>query len=208
MWQLIVALAGSYLLGSIPTAYLVVKRMARLDVRTVGSGNVGATNAARAAGWGAGLTVFLLDVGKGLLAVQLLAPWLVHPVNPAVRFGCGLMAVIGHAFPLFLKFRGGKGVATTIGVVLGTMPLVAALCLLVWVSCFLPWRYVSVASLASAVMLPVAQALTRRSQAEILLGTALALLVIARHRSNIERLRQGTEHRVERRAPMCGTRER
>lgn len=197
------ALLGSYFIGSIPTAYLLVKRWKRLDVRTVGSGNVGATNVARVAGSRAGAIVFCLDLAKGLAAVLGLAPWLIQPLSPAAQLGCGLSAVLGHAFPLFLAFRGGKGVATTIGVLLGTMPLVAGVCLTVWLTCVLIWRYVSVGSMAAAVTLPIAQTLTHRTLPEVLLGSALALLIIGRHRANIARLVQGTEHRVGR--PRRGT---
>ena len=192
---LLLALAGSYLVGSIPTAYLLVKRLKRVDVRTVGSGNVGATNVTRAAGLGAGTAVFLLDLAKGLVAVWGLAPWLARPVTPAVQLACGLAAVVGHVFPVFLGFRGGKGVATTIGVLIGTVPLIAVVCLAVWAGCFLVWRYVSVGSLAAAVTLPVVQTLVHRPLPEVLLGAALAGVIIARHRTNIIRLLHGTEHR-------------
>ena len=191
-----VALVGSYLLGSVPTAYLLVKRFKRVDVRSVGSGNVGATNAMRVGGTWMGLAVFLIDAGKGLAAVLLIAPWLVHPLTPAVRLGCGLAAILGHVYPVFLQFRGGKGVATTIGVLLGTMPLVAALCLSVLGGCVLLWRYISVGSIAAAVTLPIAQLATRQGIAEVLLGCTISLLIILRHRANIERLLQGREHRV------------
>ena len=196
MLPLAAAVLGSYLLGSIPTAYLLIKWARRVDVRTVGSGNVGATNAARAGGWQMGLAVFLIDAGKGWLAVQVLAPGLLDGATPATRLGCGLSAVVGHNFPIFLGFRGGKGVATTIGVLLGTMPLVAAVCLAVWTACFLIWRYVSVGSLAAAVTLPIMQWVTRQTRPELLLGAALALLIVLRHRANIERLLQGREHRI------------
>ena len=197
----LLALAGSYLVGSIPTAYLVVRWLARVDVRTIGSGNVGATNVTRAAGLGPGVAVFLIDLGKGLAAVLVVARWLMAPeaLTPAVRLGCGLAAVLGHVFPVFLRFQGGKGVATTIGVVLGTMPPVAGLCLAVWGAGFALSRYVSVGSLAAAVALPVAQLLLRYPLSEVLLGTALAALIIVRHRANIGRLVQGTEHRIGRR---------
>jgi glycerol-3-phosphate acyltransferase PlsY len=195
---LLLALAGSYLVGSIPTAYLLVKRLKRVDVRTVGSGNVGATNVTRAAGLGAGTAVFVLDLAKGLVAVWGLAPWLIRPVTPAVQLACGLAAVVGHVFPVFLGFRGGKGVATTIGVLIGTVPLIAAMCLAVWAGCFLVWRYVSVGSLATAVTLPLIQTLVHRPLPEILLGAALAGVIIARHRTNIIRLLHGTEHRAGR----------
>ena len=195
------ACAGAYVLGSIPTAYLLVRWLKRVDVRTVGSGNVGATNVARAAGLGPGIAVFLVDFGKGLAAVLVLAPWLVAPgaLTPAVRLACGLSAVLGHVFPVFLRFQGGKGVATMLGVVVGTMPPVAAVCLLVWGACVALWRYVSVGSLAAAVALPITQLLMRQTLSEVLLGTALAAVVIVRHRANIARLVQGTEHRVGRR---------
>ena len=197
----LLALAGSYLVGSIPTAYLVVHWLAHVDVRTIGSGNVGATNVTRAAGLGPGVAVFLIDLGKGLAAVLVVARWLIAPgvLTPAAQLGCGLSAVLGHVFPVFLRFQGGKGVATTIGVVLGTMPSVAALCLAVWVVGFALSRYVSVGSLAAAVALPVAQLLLRHALSEVLLGTALAALIIVRHRANIGRLVQGTEHRIGRR---------
>ena len=192
---LLLALAGSYLVGSIPTAYLLVKRLKRVDVRTVGSGNVGATNVTRAAGLGAGTAVFVLDLAKGLVAVWGMSPWLARPVTPAVQLACGLAAVVGHVFPVFLGFRGGKGVATTIGVLIGTVPLIAVVCLAVWAGCFLVWRYVSVGSLAVAVTLPVVQTLVHRPLPEVLLGAALAGVIIARHRTNIIRLLHGTEHR-------------
>ena len=208
--QLLIGLLAAYLIGSIPTAFLIVKWLKRVDVRTVGSGNVGATNAARVAGKGAGAVVFLLDAAKGLVAVLVIAYWswsLEVPAIPRCGYGmvtpqllCGLAAVAGHCFPVFLQFRGGKGVATTIGVLLGTMPSVAAVCLGVWAACFFAWRYVSIASIAAAVTLPIAQLATRQGPMVAFLGAALALLVVARHRSNIQRLLQGTEHRAGQRA--------
>jgi glycerol-3-phosphate acyltransferase PlsY len=196
MAQWLLALLGSYLLGSIPTAYLLIKWLKQVDVRTVGSGNVGATNATRAAGRGAGLAVFLLDAAKGLLAVLVVAPLLLSPASPTAQLACGLAAVLGHNFPVFLQFRGGKGVSTTIGVVLGTMPAIAAACLAVWLACYLPWRYVSLASLAAALAIPVAQWVAGHPWPELLLGAVLALLIVARHRANIERLLHGQERRM------------
>src|SRR3989338_4929889 len=151
------AFGGSYLVGSVPTAYLVVKWLKRVDVRRVGSGNVGATNVTRVAGLWAGLFVFLIDVAKGLVVVLVIAPWALSSATPQARLGCGLCAVLGHNFPVLLGFRGGEGVATTIGVLFGTMPVVAAAYLLVWAACFFLWRYVSVSSLAAAVAIPVTQ---------------------------------------------------
>ena len=192
------ALAGAYLLGSIPTAYLLVKRLKGVDVRTVGSGNVGATNVTRTAGFGAGVAVFLVDVLKGLAAVWWIAPALQPEPTPMFRLVCGAAAVVGHVFPVFLTFRGGKGVATTIGVLIGLSPLVALTFAIVWLLVFLLTRYVSAASIAAAAAIPVGLLLDQRLPEELLLGAALALLLIIRHRANIQRLARGTEHRFGR----------
>ena len=193
---LLTALAVSYVVGSFPTAYVFVKWLKRVDIRSIGSGNVGATNVTRVAGLWSGVLVFLIDAAKGVLAVSVVAPWLVHPLSSSTRLACGLMAVLGHVFPVFLKFQGGKGFATTIGVVAATMPQAAGLCLAVWAVGFLCSRYVSVGTLAAAVALPLAQRLTGQSREDILLGTSLSLLIIVRHRANIARLLHGQEHRA------------
>ena len=157
MWlRLSLALGSSYLLGSIPTAYLFVKGIKRVDVRRLGSGNVGATNAARVAGGGVGLIVFLLDAGKGWLAARGCSRWWLGAPSATAQLACGLMAVVGHVWPLFLRFKGGKGVATTLGVFLGTMPGVVAIFLVVWVASLVCWRYVSVGSLLAALTIPLA----------------------------------------------------
>ena len=192
MW----ALASSYLIGSIPTAYLVVRGLKRVDIRTVGSGNVGATNVTRVAGVWAGVAVLCLDMLKGAVATLGLARWMVDAPTVTGQLACGLMAVVGHCFPIALGFRGGKGVATTIGVVLTTMPAVASVCLLIWLISFAMWRYVSVSSLAAAGTLPTTQLLTHAPWSDVCLGAILAGLIILRHRDNIERLRRGTEHRM------------
>ena len=192
------ALVLSYLAGSIPTAYLVVKRLKRIDIRTVGSGNVGATNVTRTAGKGAGAAVFAVDVAKGLAATLLIAPRLIDPALPEARIACGLAAVIGHVFPVFLGFRGGKGVAATIGTLIGYAPALALLCGGVWLAIFLLSRYVSLASITALAVLPPALVAAHRSLPEVLLGAALSVLVIAKHQSNIQRLVQGTEHRFSR----------
>jgi glycerol-3-phosphate acyltransferase PlsY len=191
----LLALGGSYLIGSIPTAYLLVKRLKGVDVRTVGSGNVGATNVTRTAGLGAGAAVFLVDAMKGLAAVWGVAPALQPEPIPMFRLVCGAAAVVGHIFPVFLKFRGGKGVATTIGVLVSLSPVVALTFAVVWVLVFLLTRYVSAASIAAAAAIPVGLLLDQRLPEELLLGAALAVLIVIRHRANIQRLMQGTEHR-------------
>lgn len=194
--MLVLALLVCYLVGSIPTAFLLVRRTARLDIRTVGSGNVGATNAARVAGTWVGLGVFLFDTLKGFLAAAAIASWLLEDPDRTVRLGCGAAAVLGHNVPVFLRFHGGKGVATTIGVLLGTMPGVAAWGLSLWITVFLVFRYVSIASMALGMAIPVLQVLARHPFADVLLGALLGLGMVVRHSGNLTRLSQGTEPRV------------
>ena len=202
---MVLAIAGSYLVGAIPSGYLIVRWLKRVDVRTVGSGSVGATNVARAAGWGASLLVFTIDVAKGLLAVGLLAPWALGMPMRTERLACGLAAVAGHCYPVFTGFRGGKGVATTIGVLLGAMPELAPTVLLVWACCFAIWRYVSLGSIAAVLMIPTMQVGLHEPGPDAVLGAALAALVIFRHRANIGRLARGEELRAGRRRERAGS---
>jgi len=191
---LLAALLGSYLLGSIPTAYLLTKWTKQVDIRTVGSGNVGATNAGRVLGWRGGALVFLADFLKGLIAA--LAPgWLPGGAIPGAGIACGAAAVLGHNFPCFLQFRGGKGVATTLGVLLGCAPAPTGVVGGVWLFVFAATRYVSLASLAASVAIPIGLLLFRHSLYTVLLGSLLALLIMIRHRANIQRLLSGIEHR-------------
>ena len=192
----LLAVLLGYLLGSLPSAYLLVKWTKRVDIRTVGSGNVGATNALRTAGPLAGIVVLLIDVLKGWLAAAAVPRWILGPVSPALALGCGLAAVLGHVYPCFLQFRGGKGVATTLGALGGSVPAVAGIVVGVWVAVFLLSRYVSLGSLAAALAIPIGQAILRHSMTEIAVGAVLAWLIIARHRANIQRLLSGVESRV------------
>ena len=189
----------SYAIGSIPTAYLLVKRLKGLDVRTIGSGNVGATNVARAAGRWAGAVVFLCDAAKGWMAVSLVAPWMLPEATMAQRLSCGLLAVVGHDAPVWLRFQGGKGVATTIGVLTGTTPQLAAVYVGTWLAVVLGCRYVSMGSMVAAATIPLTQWWLHRSPAEILCGAMLALLIIVKHHGNVIRLAQGREPPISRR---------
>lgn len=211
--ELMLWVAGAYLCGSIPFALLI--GLARgVDVRQVGSGNVGATNVGRALGRKWGVLCFILDVLKGLLPVLIgglmlgYANRLDLPPDEAWRWlALGAAAVLGHVFPVWLKFKGGKGVATGLGVLLGfwpilTLPGVGSA--LLWVTLVLTLRYVSLASMAGAVALPLfafihAQFTAPRPMDRVpffVVGAALALLVVLRHRANISRLIAGTEHRI------------
>ena len=196
MMKLVLALLGCYALGSLPTAYLFVQWFKRVDIRTVGSGNVGATNALRTAGVWIGAAVFVMDVLKGVLAAALIPRWEGLPTAPVLPWVCGFAAVVGHDFPCWLRFQGGKGVATTIGALIGSSPLVAALVVGVWLVVFAASRYVSLASLAAAVTIPTSQLALHRSLDETVMGCILATLMVVRHRANLHRLLSGAEHRA------------
>ena len=198
MTAFLIALLGSYLLGSFPTGFLLVKWLKRVDLRTVGSGNIGATNVGRVAGRWASALVFVIDGAKGYLPAAI-APSLTDALAPGAALACGLAAVVGHNFPIFLGFKGGKGVATTIGVLLAAAWPAGVVYLAVWGAGLLVSRYVSVSSMAAAASIPITLLMLHRAPAEILLGLALTLLIILRHRANIDRLRRGTEPRVGRR---------
>ncbi|MBI4597980.1 MAG: glycerol-3-phosphate 1-O-acyltransferase PlsY [Candidatus Omnitrophica bacterium] len=195
-WSWWLALAASYLVGSFPTGYVLVKWLTHQDVRAIGSGNVGATNVTRAAGPGLGAIVLLIDIAKGALAASLLASAFIHPISLTARLSCGLAAVVGHTASVFLAFRGGKGVATTVGVLLAAMPGIGLASSLVWLAGFAVSRYVSVGSLLAAISIPVWQMLAHQDPSAVGLGIALALLISVRHYANITRLVSRTEHRV------------
>lgn len=188
------AVFAAYLLGALPFGYWLVRLRKGEDVRAVGSGATGATNVARAAGLAGGVVTLLLDAGKGYGAVWL-AGWLTQADALWVA-AAGFAAVFGHCFPVFLGFRGGKGVATAIGVFAFAAPLAVAAMLAVWLIVFLLWRYVSLGSILSVAVYPaLAHALAepRPALAASVAAVAVAVLIILRHASNIERLVAGTE---------------
>jgi acyl phosphate:glycerol-3-phosphate acyltransferase len=190
----IAALVGGYLAGSIPTGYWLVRLVRGIDIRRVGSRSIGATNVWRAMGWKVGVPTIAIDVLKGLVPT-LLASLLVNDVA-GVLAGAG--AMLGHARPLFLKFeKGGKAVATTGGVILGLAPLVALCALVVWSVTFLVARYVSVASMAAALSLPVFAFVLDESWPVKIVTLAAAGAIVFLHRENIRRLFAHKEPRVQ-----------
>ena len=199
MWA--VALLSSYFLGAIPTGYLLVRLTSHVDIRTVGSGNIGATNALRTAGPWVGATVLIGDMLKGVIAAAVIPQLFLHAADPLRSLVCGAAAVIGHDFPCFLRFQGGKGVATTLGALLGTAQPLAGVVLGVWLITFAVSRYVSVGSLAAALAIPITQMFLHRPGLEVCLGALLGGLMIARHHANIQRLLRGAEHRAWSRHP-------
>jgi glycerol-3-phosphate acyltransferase PlsY len=197
----------SYLLGSIPAGY-IAGRIAGIDIRHAGSGNIGATNVTRTLGKGYGYPVFAVDFLKGLAAVIISVSMGQHaqPISvPVELFGivAAVCCVLGHSFPVWLRFKGGKGVATSAGALFGLMPRVALIAVAVWLIIFYLTRYVSVASMIAALAVPITilsmMFLGQRGGTALLyFSICLAALVIIRHRSNLSRLVRGTEPRFKR----------
>jgi len=203
MLPIIIGIIISYFIGSIPTAYLFVRAFKGVDIRSIGSGNVGATNASRVLGKGLGGVVLLLDILKGFLAVWLLGGFLIAQGTnvPAdvLRVLLGLACISGHNWTVFLNFKGGKGIATTLGVLLSLAAgsagfrMVILLCLLTWIAVFVIRRIVSLASVVAAITLPIYMVLFKVSPIFIFTGILLTLFVLIRHKENIKRLLQGKE---------------
>lgn len=216
-----VAAVTAYLLGAVPFGFILVKLVKGTDVRETGSGNIGATNVARAAGRTVGILAFVLDVAKGFLAVTVI-PFMVYlyvhgGASPQggpllrqmvvsreftdLRMLCGLAAIFGHIWTVFLSFKGGKGVATSLGVLLGLAPLPTLAAFAVWLVVTGISGYVSLGSIIAAVVLPVAFVAVERGRLSdewrlFAFTVLVAALVILRHRANIKRLLAGTENRI------------
>lgn len=208
MWFIVLVFCAlGYLFGSFPAGYLA-GRLAGVDIRAHGSGNIGATNVLRVLGKKWGYSVFFIDAFKGFAAVRLTI-FLVQRLPAAQPYAeyfailAAVMCIVGHTFPVWLRFKGGKGVATSAGALFGLMPLAVPFIILLWVITFEITRYVSVASIVAAISLPIVVGLFLRWK--FLEGSALfyfsiliALLVLWRHRSNFSRLLNGTEQRFSR----------
>jgi glycerol-3-phosphate acyltransferase PlsY len=188
-------LLAAYLLGSIPSGYLAGRWCAGIDLRTLGSGSTGATNVLRQVGKGPALVVFLVDVLKGTAAV-LLAKALLGADAHGWLVAAGLGALAGHSWPLWLGGKGGKAVATGLGMLLGLVPAVGLACLGIFLALFSISRIVSLASLGAAFSLPLLMLAAGAPAAYLALGLLAGLLVIWRHRSNLQRLLAGTEPRI------------
>lgn len=199
------ALLASYFLGSIPTSHLVSRFIGKIDLREHGSGNLGATNLYRLLGWKYAVPVALFDMAKGVVPVLVFAPAAADSQLFAIL--CGVAAILGHVFSVFVGFKGGKGVATAGGVMLALTPLALAVAAAVWAVMVLLTGYVSVGSIAAAAVLPVAVYLLEHpAMPELVwIDAAVAAGVIFLHRGNIQRLLRGTENRFGRRARTPST---
>ena len=197
----------SYLIGSIPTAYIFGRLLKGIDIRKFGSGNVGATNALRVLGKPAGITVLVLDILKGFLAVfflgNIIAARITGISDITTRILLGFCCICGHNWTIFLKFKGGKGMATTLGVLLGLaaktagIKFVFALVILTWLAVFIITRIVSLASILSGIVLPAYMFLFKQPRILIYSSILFAIFIILRHKSNLKRLFQGKEPRLK-----------
>jgi glycerol-3-phosphate acyltransferase PlsY len=194
MIQEILLVLAAYVVGSIPTGLLLSKAVGGIDIRTTGSGNIGATNVYRTMGRTVGILTLIGDSLKGAL-----------PVVAAKAFGypdivialAGVAAFLGHIFPVFLKFRGGKGVATALGVFLAVSPGAVLCSLVVFCIVLFAWRFVSLASLVAAAAMPLFTALIDRKLVAVAMSVVIAAIVIIKHSDNIKRLKNGTENRFK-----------
>jgi len=188
------AVLASYLLGGVPFSALAA-RLRGVDLRDHGSGNLGATNAIRVLGPALGVPVLLLDVAKGWVAAAIL-PGLFGEAAIGVRLLCGFAAVAGHVWPVWARFRGGKGVAAAAGAFLALAPAATGFAVAAFVVVLLASRYMSLASMTGAVTLPLAAAATHQSWWVVGATSTVAVLILVRHRTNIARIRDRTESRV------------
>jgi glycerol-3-phosphate acyltransferase PlsY len=220
MFSLLVILVLSYLVGAIPGSLWASKGLYGIDIREYGSGNAGATNAFRVVGWPAGVLATVVDMGKGALSAGVIARYIRIDTLPTfglsaeadtiVGILAGLTAIIGHMFPVWARFQGGKGVNTAAGVLLALTPISTLLTMAVFAVVLLSSRYVSLASITSAAAFPTIIAIRKYafdadlSTSLLVFGIVLALAIIVAHQSNIRRLLAGNENRVQSFRPAKG----
>lgn len=196
------ALVACYVLGAIPFGVIVGKTMRGIDIRDYGSGNIGASNVLRTLGVGPALAVFFFDTAKGLAAV-VLCRWL--GMNEYWIVVGGILGILGHSFSVFLKFRGGRAAATSLGVMVGLAPAIAGVAFVIWAVLVGVTRYISLGSIVAALSVPVMVFLWKAQQVPLpyqVVATVAALLIVVKHRPNIKRLLSGTETRIGQRVKL------
>ncbi len=189
----ILAIVIGYVLGNFTASYIVGKKMKNIDIREHGSGNAGATNTFRVLGLKAGIIVFVCDVIKGM-AAALIGRWMTGTLLGGLLAGMG--AVIGHDWPVVLNFKGGKGIATSFGLMIVLFPAISGILFIFGVTVILITRYVSLASISAAVLFPAMLAIFGQDTEIILIGALLSAIAILRHRTNIAKLLKGEENRI------------
>lgn len=207
MFSLIVIVLLAYLIGSFPTSLVIGRMTRRIDIREHGSKNAGGTNAFRVLGWQAGLIAALVDLSKGMMAAVLISKIRIDPTgisHELVQIIAGTSAVIGHIWTVLAKFKGGKGVATAAGVLIGIFPWAAFICFIIFIIMVVTTRYVSVASMTAVSAMPAALMFLDKfahrqvSMALLYFSIVMSGLILFTHRSNIKRLFHGTENRFNR----------
>lgn len=194
MLKIIIYLLLAYLCGAIPFGYIIAKIFKHVDIRTIGSGNPGATNVYRTISKPLGVLTLVLDLLKGFIPVYFTV--LLNPDSVWLIIAVAFVTIIGHVFTVFLNFKGGKGVATGCGVFLALNPLAILICVLVFVLFLVIFRYVSFASIMAAVTLPVSLYFLNSMIEIVIFASIISILVIVRHISNIKRLLNGTENKI------------
>lgn len=194
MISVILACVVSYVLGSVPNGLILGKSIWGIDLREHGSHNIGATNAWRTIGKAAGISIFLLDLLKGAIGAGF---GLYLGESALVGVVCGILAIVGHSWSVFLGFKGGKGVATGLGVIAMLMPMVTAIVFLVWFAIVYFTRYVSLGSIVAAALVPVLSYCLGMEAEFTVFGIIAAVFIIYRHKSNIGRLLNGTESKIK-----------
>jgi glycerol-3-phosphate acyltransferase PlsY len=207
MIELVILLLTSYITGSFPTSIVITRVIKKIDIREHGSGNAGATNVFRVLGWKYALFVLAFDIFKGWLPTAVYATKIFQqlpvPDQGLVQILCGFAAVLGHIFPIFTGFKGGKGVGSLIGVLLALFPLVFPFCLLIGVAVITTTGYVSLGSIFAAISLPIIILILPRlgmispNLSLVIFSLLVPWVIIFTHRSNINRIRNGTENRFE-----------
>jgi len=187
----------SYFIGSIPFAYILTKILGYGDIRKIGSGNIGATNVLRTGKKSLAITVLLLDILKGFLPVTLFSFFYVNQFQLYESIFFGSYAIIGHIFPVWLKFKGGKGMATYIGFVLGINYILGIICLLSWLTIACIKKYSSLASICSLIIIPLVSILLNYDLKIIIILIFLSILIIIKHSSNIKRLLSNSENKIK-----------
>ena len=205
MTELLVKGVLSYLLGSIIGSLVIRRLVGGTDIRTVGSGNPGATNAMRTLGMKVGVWVFIIDLAKGWMATAAIAPWAISGVPPAAPAlaawrvpVCGVAVMLGHIYPVWFGFRGGKGVATLVGAVLGISVWLLLPMILTWLIAVILFGFVSVGSILGAVALAVTIGVRQLGTPLLTFAILSVVLILYTHRANLARLREGTESRARR----------
>ena len=199
IFWIVTGLSLSYLIGAIPTAYILTRALSGKDIRNLGSGNVGATNALRVLGKLPGIIILAADVLKGVVAVTILASLISLKITlpvELIRALFGISAVSGHIFNVFLKFKGGKGVATSAGVILGIAPQALFAGAIFFTIIVAVTKYVSLGSIVSSVIIPFFLLWTHSHYSYVVLSAVLCVIIVAKHKSNIKRLLCGRERKV------------